>query len=155
MAKSDKEISWFELGELLEKGGFSSNKIIQFYSEKNQYPESIQIFMEILENNEKMLRGQICIVFYDIENDKVRSHIAKFLIRNGLKRIQKSVFLGNLHPSTYQVIQMKLQEVQENYKNEDSIWIVPMHSDQMNNTCVIGNEFILETNIKRKRTWIF
>ncbi len=59
-------------------------------------------------------------IMYDIENDKVRYNIVKYLERMGCHRIQKSIFLANLSMEKYDSIRSNLVEVQSLYDNHRS-----------------------------------
>ncbi|MFW6351811.1 MAG: CRISPR-associated endonuclease Cas2 [Bacteroidota bacterium] len=78
---------------------------------------------------------------YDIEDDKVRRYVAKYLERKGCVRIQKSVFLAEAHRKIYQEIGETLKEVNEIYTNRDSIYLVPVSSDEIKATRIIGEGF--------------
>jgi CRISPR-associated protein Cas2 len=93
---------------------------------------------------EKKQRNMLYFVMYDIENDKVRRLIAKYLERKGLIRIQKSIFVANTPHNVYQEIKQTLQEVQEAYENNDSIIIVPVSTDEIKAMKVIGKNVDIE-----------
>lgn len=79
-------------------------------------------------------------VMYDIEDHKVRRHLAKYLIKNGCTRMQKSVFLGNAAPKKYREIAETLEEVNSLYENGDSILILPVTKENMVQLNVIGKD---------------
>jgi len=83
----------------------------------------------------------IFFVMYDIEDDKVRRYVAKYLERKGCLRIQKSVFLAEAHRKTYKEIGETLKEVNEIYTNHDSIYLVPVSSDEIKAARMIGEGF--------------
>lgn len=62
----------------------------------------------------------IFFVMYDIESTKVRNQVAKYLLKNGCVRVQKSIFLADLPLNTYEKIRNDLAEVQQAYENNDS-----------------------------------
>ena len=45
--------------------------------------------------------NMLFFVMYDIESDKVRRHIAKYLERKGCTRVQRSIFLADLDTADY------------------------------------------------------
>jgi CRISPR-associated endonuclease Cas2 len=75
---------------------------------------------------------------YDIENNKVRNQIAKYLIKKGCTRVQRSIFLADLNTDTYEMIKSDLTEVQAMYDNHDSILIVPVSMEHIRAMKVIG-----------------
>lgn len=60
------------------------------------------------------------IVCYDIEDDKARNRISKSLFDFGLKRVQKSVFEGELDRRKFPKLQQRLHKL-INPKAADSI----------------------------------
>ncbi len=94
-------------------------------------------------------------VMYDIENDKIRNHIAKFLIRKGCTRVQKSIFLADTQRQIYSEIHQTLKEVQEVYDNHDSIFLVPIASDDLRAMKVIGENLDLDLTLGNKNTLFF
>lgn len=66
---------------------------------------------------------------YDITSNKVRTLIAKFLLKKGYTRIQKSIFMADMPSDEVQDIAQKLTEIQKMYDNNDSILIVPLSED--------------------------
>lgn len=79
-------------------------------------------------------------VMYDIEDNRVRRHLAKYLIRQGCTRMQKSVFLGSAGYKRYREIADTLEEVNSLYENGDSILILPVTKDNMAQLNVIGKD---------------
>ena len=86
----------------------------------------------------------IFLIMYDIENDKVRTEIAKYLIRKGCTRIQKSVYMANLDKKIYNEIHQTLKEVQESYENNDSIIMIPVSSDLVRAMKIIGKNIDID-----------
>lgn len=101
----------------------------------------VQKIMEIYRNNEHKPECMIFFVMYDIEDNKVRRYVAKYLERKGCVRIQKSIFLAEAHRNTFQEIGQTLKEVNEIYNNHDSIYLVPVSSDEIKATRIIGQGF--------------
>ncbi len=99
-------------------------KILELYHDAGQTPERMIFF-----------------VMYDIEDDKVRRYVAKYLERKGCVRVQKSVFLAEAHRKIYQEIGETLKEVNNIYTNRDSIYLVPVSSDEIKATRIIGEGF--------------
>ena len=91
-------------------------------------------------------------VMYDIQDDKIRGHIAKFLERSGCQRIQMSVFLAKSSRKKYQEIHETLKEVNNMYANEDSIFIVPVGEDILNKLKMLGKNIDFELVMGNKNT---
>ena len=95
------------------------------------------------------------IIMYDIENNKIRTHIAKYLIKKGCLRIQKSVYLAKSSASVMKEISTTLKEINEIYENEDSIFVLPVPEEKFNNITVIGQNVEFEIVTKPKNVLFF
>lgn len=95
------------------------------------------------------------MIMYDIENNKIRTHIAKYLIKKGCLRIQKSVYLAKSSPSVMKDIHLTLKEINEVYDNEDSIFVLPVPEEKFNNIKVIGKNVEFEIVTKPKNILFF
>ena len=84
--------------------------------------------------------GMLFFVMYDIEDHKIRRHIAKYLIRQGCMRMQKSVFIGNLPHKKYREIADTLEEVNSMYANGDSLLVLPITQETIAQLQVIGKD---------------
>jgi len=94
-------------------------------------------------------------VMYDIESDKVRYNVVKYLERMGCVRIQKSIFLADISAEKYRSIRNDLAEVQALYDNHDSIIICPVSTDLLRNMKIIGKSVDVDVIIKSKNTLFF
>lgn len=106
----------------------------------------------------KRKHDKSCMLFfimYDIENNKVRNQIVKYLIRKGCIRVQKSIFLADLEHAVYQEIRNNLTEVQACYENEDSILVVPISTDYLQAMKIIGKSIDVDLVLKNKNTLFF
>jgi len=83
------------------------------------------------------------LIMYDIEVNKIRTQIAKYLIRSGAIRIQKSVYLISTDNARIQTIRSNLKYIQGIYDNEDSIIIMPVSKDILTKAEFIGKEIYL------------
>jgi CRISPR-associated endonuclease Cas2 len=84
--------------------------------------------------------GMLFFVMYDIEDNKVRRHLAKYLQKKGCIRMQKSVFLGNASLKVYREVADTLREVNAMYQNGDSLLVLPVTKENMVNLNVIGKD---------------
>ena len=94
-------------------------------------------------------------VMYDIESNKVRRHIAKYLIKKGCTRIQRSIFLADLSSVLYEEIKKDLAEVQAMYENTDSILIVPISVNYLESMKIIGQNLDIDIIAHKKNTLFF
>lgn len=80
----------------------------------------------------------LCLVCYDIEDDYLRLTLSKLLIRLGLERVQKSVFMGMLKKSDRENLQNWCrQHIDPEAKVH--VMIVPMKSTRNNAYWHFGN----------------
>jgi CRISPR-associated protein Cas2 len=94
-------------------------------------------------------------VMYDIENNKVRNQVVKYLLRKGCFRVQKSIFLADLEHAVYQAIKSDLAAVQACYENNDSILVVPISTDYLQAMKIIGKSIDVDLVLKNKNTLFF
>ena len=99
--------------------------------------------------------NMLFFVMYDIESDKVRYHIAKYLERKGCTRIQRSIFLADLDKTVYDEIKSDLAEVQSLYDNHDSIIVCPVSTDQIRAMQIIGEDISIDVIIRSRNTLFF
>lgn len=102
-------------------------------------------------NSEEMY----CFIMYDVENNKIRRVLAKFLEKKGCVRIQKSVFFAKVHRKLYQEIKQIVSELQQCYDNHDTIIMLPVGEDMLNSMNCIGKNFDFELLTQSKHTLIF
>jgi len=103
-------------------------------------------------------RSQLYMTFfvmYDIENDKVRNQVVKYLLKKGCMRIQKSIFLADLEHEIYAQIKDDLTEVQACYENNDSIIVCPISTDYLRSLRIIGKNIDMDIVLKNKNTLFF
>lgn len=100
-------------------------------------------------------RYMLFMIMYDIENNRIRTHIAKYLIRKGCMRIQKSVYIIKGTKSEVRQITNTLKEVNEAYNNHDSIFVLPVPQEKFLNMKVIGKNITFEVVIESKNVLVF
>ena len=105
--------------------------------------------------SEKKITDMLFFISYDIEDNKVRTHIAKYLLRKGCTRLQKSVYFGSAKREEYHHIVNTLHEVQAMYQNEDSIFVLPVGEDNIHKMEVIGQNLSLKLEINPGSTFFF
>lgn len=115
-------------------------------------PQRIKKILAIIKDKPKKPGDMIYIIMYDIESNKVRSEIAKFLIKKGCTRIQKSVYLIKNKPGHIMKIYKSLVEVQQAYDNQDSIILIPVDVSSLKSMKLIGKKINLERIIEKPNT---
>lgn len=117
--------------------------------------ERISRALGIIHRTNRPATNMLFFVMYDIRSNKVRTLIAKYLLRKGCTRIQKSIFLADLPTSDYESIRNDLTEVQAAYENDDSILIVPISTDYLRTMRIIGHKIEIDVILHEKNTLFF
>jgi|GEM_PF-489927 len=102
--------------------------------------DRIQQILHIINDEPMKSTDVFSLIMYDIEDDKVRTAISKYLIEKGCIRIQKSVYILKAHHRVYKEIVRALKEVQSSYDNQDSIIFVPVPPTVPGSMQIIGKE---------------
>lgn len=95
------------------------------------------------------------LLVYDIEDNKIRTHIAKLVERTGGTRIQKSVWILDLTEGKKLNLHRDLCEIQQAYPNQDSILIFPLEKDHISLTLRIGDNEAFEEAVRQINTLFF
>ncbi|MBK9290664.1 MAG: CRISPR-associated endonuclease Cas2 [Bacteroidetes bacterium] len=117
--------------------------------------ERIAALLEIHRRHHANPERMLYFIFYDIENNKVRNQIAKYLIRNGCLRVQKSVFFAESERQLFDRIYHDLKTIQELYDNTDSIFFVPVSADQLRAMKIVGQSMDFDLVIGNRTTLFF
>lgn len=121
--------------------------------------ESVELrahnIFDIINSSKRPAGNMLFFVMYDIESNKVRYNIAKYLIRKGCTRIQKSIFLADMDNTAYNNIRQDLTEIQSLYDNHDSIIICPVSTDMLRNMKIIGKNIDLDIIAHSRNTLFF
>lgn len=117
--------------------------------------ERINRIFELYRENQNNPNKMIFFIMYDIENNKVRTHIAKYLKKKGCVRVQKSIFLASTERIVFNEIHTTIKEVQEVYDNNDSVFFVPVSVDQLRAMKIVGQSINYELIIGSKNTLFF
>lgn len=81
----------------------------------------------------------IAWVLYDIEDDKVRTKVAKLCKQAGLYRVQFSVFLGTIESNQKDTLELQIGQLID--EETDSIYIFPMSKSELKATVLMGKAF--------------
>lgn len=124
--------------------------------EQLEREQRLEKLMQILHKNREMKTGYILtFIMYDIENNRIRRYISKYLEKKGYVRVQKSVFFGNVPRALHKQVCVTLKEVNEKYDNGDSLMFLPISIDMFNNLKVVGKNLSYELTVEQKSTLIF
>jgi len=159
MAKKKKAISFAEKLIRIKRAGIDGtrppNLPVDNIEDIPELDKRIKNVLGIFENFKKNKLHMIYFVMYDIEDNKIRTHIAKFLERKGCVRVQKSIFLAETSRELYDEIATTLKEVQEVYDNHDSIFLVPVSTDEIKSMRVIGQSIDFDLILGNRNTLFF
>lgn len=117
--------------------------------------ERLKNVLGIVNHKKRKASQMLFFVMYDIESNKVRRYVVKYLERQGCTRVQKSIFLADMEMSRYEEIKTDLAEVQAAYENEDSILVVPISTDYLRAMKIIGQNINVDIITHSKSTLFF
>ncbi len=160
MAKKKKNPPDFvEIMRKFRKAGIKDsappNRTVSDLDELSELEDRVKKILGIVVNNKRAAGNMIFFVMYDIENNKVRNQVSKYLLRMGCFRVQRSVFLADLPNDKYDKIRNDLTEVQEAYENNDSILVVPISTDYLTAMKIIGQTIDIDVITKQRNTLFF
>lgn len=107
-------------------------------------PISYEQIFQILHLNFDNPRAMNCFIFYDIEDNRLRVKLAKYLLEKGCQRVQKSVYLANISKKIYNEIFQTLQELEEVFSSMDSIFMVPIGEYHLAEMRMVGKDVDME-----------
>lgn len=83
------------------------------------------------------------VVFYDITDNELRNKVADFLKKKGMRRVQFSVFVGELNSSRLKDVEAGLRLIYRKSKPRDRfmILILPVTDTLFKQRIVIGGEY--------------
>lgn len=143
--------------KLLESGIGGSPKVENKEPSDSLSPleDRIKDLLGLTESRKKRQDRMLFFVMYDIESNKVRRLVCKYLIRESCSRVQRSIFLADLPIDTYARIKNDLAEIQTLYDNEDSIIVLPVSTDYLRMMKVIGKTVDVDIITHTKNTLFF
>ncbi len=130
----------------------SANRTANDLNDMPTLEERIQFLLKLINTPQRPSNAMLFFIMYDIESNRVRNQIAKYLIKNGC---QKSVFLADLPHEKYEQIKNDLTEVQACYENEDSLLVVPISTDYLRSMKIIGKNIDIDLILQLKNTLFF
>lgn len=156
---SKKTLTFVEKMQKLIHAGISAsaapNRLGNDMDDLPALEERISKALGIINRPDRPATNMLFFVMYDIGSNKVRNLVAKYLLRKGCTRIQRSIFLGDLSPTDYETIRNDLTEVQSAYENQDSILIVPISTDYLRSMRIIGQKIELDVILHDRNTLFF
>lgn len=117
--------------------------------------DRVDFLTGVVNRQELKATDMLFFVMYDIESNKVRRLVAKYLLDKGCFRIQKSIFLANVDRAVCEQIKSDLAEVQALYDNHDSIIVCPVSTDEMRAMKIIGHQLNIDIITQVNNTLFF
>ncbi len=159
MPRRKKEIDYLSILRQLAASGMMEslppNRVINNDEELMSVSDRVQQILAIINNKKRPAGNMLFFVMYDIESNKVRRYVVKYLEKKGCTRVQKSIFLADLSMDKYQTIREDLTEVQAAYENNDSILVVPISTDYLKAMKVIGQNIDVDIITHTRNTLFF
>lgn len=155
MIKSDEK-KLFQYIKTVRKAGLSGEQLIRtknaFQGNAGEHFKAVITYLKKI--NHLKPNEMFCFIMYDIESNKVRNQVAKYLIKKGCMRVQKSVFAAHLKIETFHKIADTLSVINDIYKNDDSIFLLPVNEENINRLKVIGKDTDLDIVTTPRNTLI-
>jgi len=156
--KKKPETSFLEQIRKIQAAGLSGSRSLIISKNDNldqNLTERIESLIDIYNEQAKNKSlNMLCFIMYDIESNKIRRHVAKYLKRKGCVRVQKSVFVGNINRKVYKEMHETLKEIQEMYENNDSIFFLPVTENELASMKIVGQKINLELISDKPNTLI-
>lgn len=140
---------------MLNASAASSERKTSGDAEMEPLEVRVRRILGIIDKNRKEEGRMVFFVMYDIESDKVRALVHKYLKRMGCTPIQRSIFLADASMDIYRKIQSDLSEVQQAYDNNDSIIVLPVTTDYLHMMKIIGQKIEVDVITHSKSTLFF
>lgn len=158
--KKRQPLTFVERMNKLAAARLTGNKPIECTEPANDDPiedldTRVRHLLNLVNRTTKPQGKMLFFVMYDIENNKVRRLVSKYLIDKGCFRIQRSIFLGETSQEVYTTIRNDLTEVQAAYENQDSIIVLPVSTDHLHMMKIIGQKIELDIITRSKNTLFF
>jgi len=133
----------------------SVNRVTGNIEDMPSLKDRVDFLIGVVNRQQRKATDMLFFIMYDIESNKVRREIAKYLEDKGCFRIQKSIFLASADRTVYEQIKSDLAEVQALYDNHDSIILCPVSTDEMRSMKVIGQELNIDIITRTNNTLFF
>lgn len=153
-----KEFNLIEKVKRLRDAGFSENidnigsKMEDVTELMQPLPERIKLILRIINQEPIKAVNMNYLILYDIEKNKIRSLVSKYLIHKGCVRIQKSVFLMHSNHKKFDEIKETLVEINDIYENNDSIILIPINVSDARSMKLIGKNVDINQIVNQPNT---
>lgn len=150
-------LSFIERMKRIGESGLKEQRNLECQEDDALVPleERIKRILGLCETVRKQQGRMLFFVMYDIESNKVRRLVVKYLLRQGCCRVQKSIFLADQSIEIFNKIKSELAEVQAAYDNDDSIIVLPITTDYLKMMKVIGKNINIDIITHSANTLFF
>jgi len=159
MRKEKAASDYIAVLKKLKHAGLEHSPVINRMPNHLDYLPSLQDRIDsvlgIINEPTRKAGNMLFFIMYDIESNKVRYNVAKYLIKMGCTRIQKSIFLADLDHDVYQDIKQDLVDIQALYDNHDSIILCPVSTDILKSMKIIGQSLNIDIITRSRNTLFF
>lgn len=158
--KKREPLTLLEKLRMIKNAGLSNVLALRKVPEDDPMPiinleQRIGQILELYNQHKKNRTKMIFFVMYDIEDHKVRHQIAKYLIKKGCIRVQKSIFIAHTQRERFDEIYKTIKEVQEIYENNDSVFFVPVSVDEIRAMKIVGQNIDFDLILDNRNTLFF
>lgn len=144
------------LAKMQEAGIKDARRLLDSeYNEMASLKERIKNILQIVKDKPIKATEMTYLIMYDIQDNKVRNHIAKYLKKKGCVRIQKSVFLAKTESKYFEEIYDTFKEINSYYENKDSIILVPVNASDVRSMKLIGFNVDIQLITDKPNTLFF
>jgi CRISPR-associated protein Cas2 len=95
------------------------------------------------------------IICYDISHNQFRKYLSDYLEARGCIRVQKSVFMGELHRREYDTIMTTFNHIKERFDPADTIMIVPLSEFSVKGFRSFGRQTDMSFFTQKERVLLF
>ena len=152
------EITFIKRIRLFRKAGIKPDRALNYSLTQIDNIESIDTRIKKIlgiVSKPQNATNMIYFIMYDIEDNKIRTQISKYLEKKGCVRIQKSIFLADTSRNNYTDIHQTVKEVNDMYENNDSIILTPISTDELTAMKLIGKNIDFDIITGNKSTLFF
>jgi CRISPR-associated protein Cas2 len=95
------------------------------------------------------------LVIYDIQDNRIRTHLFNYLKERGLYHLQKSVFLGRSDRGAYQRIYEATRRIESKLAETDSIVFMPIAENELRKFRIVGRDVEVSAALDEPHTLVF
>lgn len=159
MRKKKEPLPYIEVLRRLAHAGVKDspdvNRVTGYTEDMPSLRDRVDFLIGVVNRQQLKATDMLFFIMYDIESNKVRREIAKYLEDKGCFRIQKSIFLASADRAVFEQVKSDLAEVQALYDNHDSIIVCPISTDEMRAMKIIGQNLNIEVITQANNTLFF